>query len=106
MTPNSLIDVCNAPDFCRAFVDNKDLVFQYSARDVQDQLEKQELDTLLPLHKTLSAMIQADFPEYSNKKPINCQSKSRAVSDIYVMGYSLVNDSPARELDKIFIHGV
>ena len=51
-------------------------------------------------------MIQADFPEYSNKKPINLQSKSRAVSDIYVMGYSLVNDSPARELDKIFIHGV
>ena len=43
---------------------------------------------------------------YSNKKPINRQSKSRAVLDIYVMGYSLVNDSPARELDKIFIHGV
>ena len=106
MAPNSLIDVCNAPDFCRAFVENKNLVFQYSARDVQDQLEKQELDALLPLHKTLSAMIQADFPEYSNKKPINRQSKSRAVSDIYVMGYSLVNDSPARELDKIFIHGV
>lgn len=104
MAPTTLSDIGQAADFCASFISNLQFIFQYCAKDVQDELYKQDMETLLDLHKMLTESVQKEFSELNSKRPINRQSKTKAVSDIFSLGYSLVNKSPAKELDKIFIH--
>ena len=101
LTDLSKIDNDN---FTRAFMTSLQTVYQYGALDIQEELQKTDMDNLSILHKTLCERIGlcTIFPQYTDKKPITRKIKRTICSNIFHLGYSIVNRKPARKLDKIF----
>lgn len=97
------LDTCEKTNFGAIVLHNLDAIFQYNGRDIQTQFAKEEQSLLVELRKTLCARIQERFEQYKDQRPVNRQVKHKLVSDIYYLGYCLVNDSPSKDLDKVFV---
>jgi len=87
-----------------AFIASMDSIFAYSLGDIQASLNKFSKECLAKLHKSLSEKVSKAFTQFKNRKPINRQVKHTLINDISVMGYSLVNTSPLKDVEKIFHH--
>ena len=104
-TSISTIDELNSVEnFCESYSASLDIIHQYGMSDIQDTLEKQDMSKLMILHKMLAEHVQQEFPEYKDKRVINRQVKSKAVTDIITMGLSVVNKLPTKDLDSVFVH--
>ena len=86
------------------FMRSLNTIYQYSLRDIQDQLQKASMKVLTVLHKALCDKVRTDFSQYKDRRAINRQVKHTIVPDIFNLGYSLVNKSQSNELDKIFVN--
>ena len=84
------------------FIENLEGIFTYSLQDVQSTLSPVSKPTLSRLHKTLCRQVVEVFAEYKERKPINRQAQHTLLADIGILGYSLANKSPHRDLEKIF----
>jgi hypothetical protein len=96
-------DLDNADNFCELYKNSLKVIHQYANFDIQQVLEKQEMCTLMNLHKMLGDQVQHVFLEYKDKRAINRQAKPKAISDIITMGISIVNESATRDLDSVFV---
>ena len=86
------------------FIRSLNTIYQYSLRDIQDQLQKASMKVLTVLHKALCDKVRTNFSQYKDRRVINRQVKHTIVPDIFNLGYSLVNKSSSNELDKIFVN--
>jgi hypothetical protein len=77
-------------------------ILQYNMKDIQDTLLKLQKDTLLLVHRKLAAKIVTMFPIYNNKRLKSRMVKNTLVPDIYNMGISLVEQTPTKDLEKMF----
>ena len=89
-------------DVCKLFCDSIDQIFRYAYRDINDTLLKLQKDDLLKIHKELVQRFVSIFPTYTDKQPKNRQIKKTLASDIYHLGYSLLQNAPSRDIGKIF----
>lgn len=89
--------------FVSHFVNNLEVIFRYGFKDIQMVLNDFDMSHLLALHKTLCLKFQEGFPQYKEHRPINRQVKNTTIPDIYHLGYSIVNKSPTRDVDKAFV---
>ena len=88
--------------FQEVFLTNMDTIFSYSALDVQDIISEVDIETLSDLRKSLCQKAQDTFTALKDRRPVNRLVKHRFVSDIFHIGYSIVNGSPVKEIEKIF----
>ena len=102
MAPHTLSDISDAQDFTSTYIAELAFIYQYGAQDIQNECLKQDMTVLSCLHKALVDSIYNAFPAFKDKRPINRQVKGKAVTDIFHMGYSLVNKSASKELEKMF----
>ena len=108
-TPNTpLTNLCQLQEldkevFHKMFMNNMNIIFQYTMHDIEKVLDGIALETLTPLHKTLCGLAKATFPRYSNMKAKNRIIAGTTIKDIRHLGFSLVNKSALRDLDKIFV---
>lgn len=84
------------------FISKLDDIYSFSLEDVQNCLSTFNKDVLGKLHKTLTRKVSDSFPEFGERKAINRQVKHTMLSDIAVLGYTLVNGIPHKEVEKIF----
>ena len=77
-------------------------IFANTLEDIQESLAHFSKESLCKLHKALCSKVVETFPQYSDRKQINRQVKHTLVSDISALGYSLHNNSPLKDLEKIF----
>ena len=89
--------------FVEYFILNTDKIFRYGYKDILAILSTIELSILVTLHRKLCIKTQEEFPQFRDLRPINRQVKNTVAPDIYFLGYSIVNKSPCKELEKIFV---
>ena len=87
---------------CNAFMNSLETVFANSLPDIQETLELLSKETLAQLEKALIQKVKEVFPEYKDRKPINRTAKHKMANDITILGYSLCDESPMKDLDKVF----
>ena len=58
----------NNEAFCKVFVDNLDVVFQYTKSDIQKVATK-GMDTLVLVQEALCEKVKSLFPMYSSRRP-------------------------------------
>ena len=84
------------------FLESMDTIFSYNIGDIQGSLCDFSKESLGKLHKSLCEKVVAAFPQFKDRRPINRQVKKTLIHDITVLGYSLMNKSPLKDVDKIF----
>ena len=62
-----------------------------------------DISKLTSLYKVLLESVLQTFPSYRDRRPIQRQMTRTIVPDIIWLGYSLVNKSPAKDMDKFLI---
>ena len=85
-----------------AFMENLHGIFAYNLDDIQKSLNGFSKEVLCKLHKSLCCKVAETFPQYRDRKPINRQVKKTLLYDIATLGYSLVNNAPLKDMDKVF----
>ena len=98
---NDLAGVSDS-NVCDAFMNSLETIFANPLPDVQETLELLSKETLAQLEKILIKKVKEVFPEYGDRKPINRLAKHKMANDITILGYSLCDESPMRDLDKVF----
>ena len=89
--------------FCGTFSDNLALIFQYAQNDIMNVIETRAFTTVLKLRTGLCTAAKVAFAAYTNANAVQRKVKHTASSDVYALSYSLANELPTKELDKIFI---
>ena len=89
--------------FCETFSDNLGLIFQYTQNDIMNVTETRDPTMVLKLQTGLCTAAKVAFAVYTNANAVQCKVKHTASGDVYALGYSLANELPTIELDKIFI---
>lgn len=84
------------------FVDNIHNIFRYNADDVKAALVKEEVELLSKVRDSLSAKLIEMFPAYQGKKLGGRKEKHTFAGDIIILGISLTNNSPMKDLEKIY----
>ena len=102
---NDLTDLKRFPndELNDVFMSHIEFIYQYGLQDIQSCIIERPLDTLEDLRKRLFLKLQQSFPQYSNMTMMNRKKQHTFCSDIAHLGYSVVNDNPSKELDKICI---
>ena len=98
----SQLETCD--DLCHLFVEQLDIVYSYSASDINCTLNKLSIDALKLLHKSLWDRTKATFEPLRDRKAIVRQVKHTIVPDIYQFGLSLVNKHLSKDLDKAYVN--
>lgn len=84
------------------FISNLSLIYQYALKDIEVALENKSLEVLQSLRTELFTKVSESLSNYQNKTLIvNRKTKHTAIGDIVQLGYSIVNNSPSREIDRI-----
>ena len=97
------IQAWDKDSFTAKFTDNLELIMRYGSKDITESLQCIDLSTLCILQKALCDKVSGMFPQFKESRPVNRQVKHRVIPDIFQLGYSLVNESPSKDLDKIFV---
>ena len=86
------------------FLNNLDIVFQYSKNDVICVLEAREIAVLHSLRSQLAEQSLALFDELKDRTLCNRKIEGTYASDIFLLGYSVVNKSLATGIiDKVLV---
>ena len=89
-------------DLVETFIKCIDLIFNYGLNDIQQCLLGRPLGTLDCLRKCLVEELAKILPDYANKTMKRRVKDTTLCQDIVQLGYSLVNKTPTKDLDKIF----
>ena len=89
--------------FCETFSDNLAITFQYAQNDIMNVIKTRDFTTLLKLRAGLCTAAKVAFAAYTNANAVQRKVEHMASSDVYALDYSLANELPTKELDKIFI---
>ena len=103
----NLGDLANIPsgDIIRCIMSSLEVIYRYSSQDIQDALSGIDFTTLQELKRQLFVKLTDMFPQYKDRKLINRIMRmitKTVVTDIFNLGYSVINKGPARDLDKMF----
>ena len=98
---NDILDF-NEASLAEEFMESLDKIFQYGHQDIREVLLKLGLDSLGRLRRALCDRVVHDFPQYNERKVINRQVKNTIIPDILILGLTITNNIPAKDLDKIF----
>lgn len=90
------------PDFVQLFMDNLADVFRFGGKDIQSTLGLENMDLLFTLRLALKDKAAQSFPDLKSKQLVNRQVKHTITNDIVLLGHSIVNSSPLKDLDKVF----
>ena len=90
-------------DLTQLYMDNMEVVYSHNAEDIQRELQRLDISKLTSLYKVLLESVLQTFPSYRDRRPIQRQMTRTIVPDIIWLGYSLVNKSPAKDMDKFLI---
>ena len=89
--------------FQQVFWDNRVLIFANTKSDIEDALLKRNsLDTLQSLRDMLINIAKNMFTLYSDRTPISRRAKNTIITDIYNLGYSIINENATYDLDSAF----
>ena len=89
--------------FQQVFWDNRVLIFANTKSDIEDALLKRNsLDTLQSLRDMLINIAKNMFTLYSDRTPISRRAKNTVITDIYNLGYSIINENATYDLDSAF----
>lgn len=69
---------------------------------MQATLEHLSKDALCKLHKAVGDKASAMFPAYKDRKPVSRREKHTLAPDIAILGYSICNGSPLRDMERAF----
>jgi hypothetical protein len=90
-------------DFTETFIVNLQVWFRYSLDDVQESLQALSMDLLSPLHKALGEKAVTMFPQFKDFRTRNRQVIRTVTPDIVTLGYSIVNEQPMKDLEKLSV---
>lgn len=95
---------CNQQAFPQLFLDGMDKIYRFGEKDIADGLNALDTDCLASLRSSLAVRSLNLFAQLQGKRVIGRQSgsKSKVVTDIYIMGWSLTNETPHADLGKLF----
>lgn len=93
----------SAEFFVPKFIDNLELILRYGYKDITQSLQNIDLPMLCKLQKALCEKVSSMFHLYKDSRPVNRQVKHRVIPDIYQLSYSIVHDTPSKDLDKVFV---
>ena len=89
--------------FPGVFWANRIVIFSHTKADIEETLAKHpDTDILLSLRDSLIDIAKEMFSEYANRTPINRKKKPLIITDIYNLGYSIINNNTTHELDNAF----
>ena len=103
ITDISMFSTVSDGDFSTVFTDNLERIFQYNKNSVVDILKSRDTAVLDPLRLSLAHKLQIDFPGLTNKVLHNRKVPNTSASDIYLIGYSIVNNALSLEVEKVFV---
>ena len=89
-------------DLPTVFLTSLSTIFSYSIEDVTKSIEDFSKDSIGKLYRLLCDKAANTFTQYKGRKPVNRQVKHTMLPDIGILGYSLANESPLKELERIF----
>lgn len=91
---------CNQQAFPQLFLDGMDKIYRFGEKDIADGLNALDTDCLASLRSSLAVRSLNLFAQLQGKRVIGRQSgsKSKVVTDIYIMGWSLTNETPHADL--------
>ena len=95
------LDVLDSSNFVNSFVACKGRIFEYTQSGIVTCLTKRDCDTLTALWVKLYDGVKTTFLDFALRLPMNRKAKHLMVPDIFHLGYSLTNNSPSRDLDKV-----
>ena len=99
----------NAPEFARGFIENLHAIFKYSKDDILeflvpdgmgDDAEQSCRERLQGVRQTLHAKLCEVFPAYTHSTLFNRRKVSEFAEDIFIIGYSIVNNQKDKRLSK------
>ena len=90
-------------DIPDTFMNSLNNIYQFNVVDIQNALSRLPMEVLSTLHKTLCETVVSSFPQYQDRRIVQRQVKNTIVPDIINLGSSIANDSPHRDLDRIFL---
>ena len=91
-------------DFEKCYVDNLEVIHQYALHDIESALLPRPLDVVLNLRSLLFTKAQELFNEELSEKNLRRRIVVHtAANDVVHLGYSLVNKSIAREIEKFCV---
>ena len=88
-------------DVAETFVASISNIFRYNVKDITDTLSQLDLDQLTTIHKMTFTEVGNVFPLYSTRSLKQRRVKDTVISDIIIMGFSLANGTPSKDLDKV-----
>ena len=84
------------------FMDRIESIFAHPRDDIAASLNKCSKESLTDVHRTLCTKATEKFDELRNRRAINRQAVGTLATDIYALGYSVVNGLLTREAEKAF----
>ena len=99
---NNINRLSNLSKISNIFLDSVETMFRYGAVDVQECINKAEMDTLSNIHQMLCEKVVSIYQDLKGKRTVNRIQKHKIVQDVYNIGYSEVNKQKHKDLHKIF----
>ena len=104
---NSLEGLDNLTDesYPRTVMTNIDTIFRHGKDDIIAKLKEKNSDfddTRKELRQLLLTEVKTVIPEYANRTPINRTSSERICEDIYLLGKSIKEKAPHKDLHKVY----
>ena len=90
-------------ELSEVFCNNLQLIYQYAGKDITDAIENRDLTVLGELCAHLFEKLQESFPELQHKTLVTRRVKHTQLNDIFQIGYSIVNKSVSKDLEKAFV---
>ena len=89
-------------DFIESFKGSISTIFKYNRKDIQQTIEPRDINLLKRLRIELSELLQSVVPTLTGRT-LGCRRIKPTVSnDICLLGASICDRSPAKELEKLY----
>ena len=84
------------------FISEIQRIFQYGMKDILETLSELDMDVSSSIHNTLANMAKTSFPKFKHRRAVQRTVAHTAAKDIWFLGFSIANQSPSKDLEKIF----
>ena len=98
----SLHDLTHDDNPHELFISEIQRIFQYRMKDILEIISELDRDVLSSIHNTLANMAKTDFPKFKDRRAVQRTVAHTAAKDIWFLGFSISNQTPSKELEKIF----
>ena len=85
------------------FIANGVNIYLSPRNDVLAALEPRDINVLMTLRNELYSEFHEKFPAYIDRTLINRKVKNTLLSDIYLLGFSVVNTTVHKDIEKVFV---